>query len=207
MRQRLLPLLAALAMAACSSPFALRHAQGDTSNTLVPERVTQAQSKWPIKHVVFIIQENRSFNNLFMGYPGATTAKYGYDERHQRSRWDPQNSSTGWDLGHSSQGFFTACDGQRRASGNQMQDGRMESRASHRGPPKQFAYSYVAESEIKPIGKSPSSTCSPTVCSRRTSTAVSSRTSMPSPHMQAGRRQRSAPLGMRRRPARYGRDA
>ena len=32
----------------------------------------------PIAHVVFIIQENRSFNNLFMGYPGATTATYGY---------------------------------------------------------------------------------------------------------------------------------
>jgi phospholipase C len=30
-----------------------------------------------IQHVVIIIQENRSFNNLFMGYPGAETRGYG----------------------------------------------------------------------------------------------------------------------------------
>ena len=32
-----------------------------------------------IKHVVIIVQENRSFNDLFNGFPGATTASYGYD--------------------------------------------------------------------------------------------------------------------------------
>ncbi len=35
--------------------------------------------KTPISHVVFIIQENRSFNNLFLNYPGATTQDYGLD--------------------------------------------------------------------------------------------------------------------------------
>lgn len=30
-----------------------------------------------IQHVVIIIQENRSFNNLFMGYPGAATQRFG----------------------------------------------------------------------------------------------------------------------------------
>jgi phospholipase C len=30
-----------------------------------------------IQHVVIIIQENRSFNNLFMGYPGAATRSFG----------------------------------------------------------------------------------------------------------------------------------
>jgi len=28
-----------------------------------------------IKHIVVIVQENRSFDNLFYGYPGADTAK------------------------------------------------------------------------------------------------------------------------------------
>ena len=31
-----------------------------------------------IKHVVVIIQENRSFDNVFQGYPGADTQSYGY---------------------------------------------------------------------------------------------------------------------------------
>ena len=30
-----------------------------------------------IEHIVIIIQENRSFNNLFMGYPGAATRRFG----------------------------------------------------------------------------------------------------------------------------------
>ncbi len=45
--------------------------------------VTSAAS--PIQHVVFIVQENRSFNNLFMGYPNALTQNYGYDMRGKRS--------------------------------------------------------------------------------------------------------------------------
>src|SRR6202011_2909830 len=31
----------------------------------------------PIEHVVIVIQENRSFDNLFQGYPGADTASSG----------------------------------------------------------------------------------------------------------------------------------
>src|SRR5690242_4261390 len=45
---------------------------------------TIAAAKTPIRHVVFVIQENRSFNNLFFGYPGAKTAKYGYDTNGHR---------------------------------------------------------------------------------------------------------------------------
>ena len=37
------------------------------------------QTKWPIKHVVFIIKENRSFDNLFGLFPGADGAVSGRD--------------------------------------------------------------------------------------------------------------------------------
>lgn len=33
----------------------------------------------PIEHVVPMIQENRTLNNLFAGFPGAKTSKYGYE--------------------------------------------------------------------------------------------------------------------------------
>ena len=36
-------------------------------------------SSGKIQHVVIIVQENRSFNNLFMNYPGATTLAFGYN--------------------------------------------------------------------------------------------------------------------------------
>src|SRR5438309_9966572 len=35
---------------------------------------TTFPTKWPIKHVVFIIKENRSFDNLFGRFPGANGA-------------------------------------------------------------------------------------------------------------------------------------
>ncbi len=33
----------------------------------------------PIQHVVLMIQENRTFNNLFAGFPGVKSSKYGYE--------------------------------------------------------------------------------------------------------------------------------
>src|ERR1700685_1167857 len=33
----------------------------------------------PIKHVIVIILENRTFDNVFNGFPGADTVTYGYD--------------------------------------------------------------------------------------------------------------------------------
>ncbi len=37
------------------------------------------QTRWPIKHVVFIMKENRSFDNLFGRFPGANGARFGWD--------------------------------------------------------------------------------------------------------------------------------
>jgi phospholipase C len=37
------------------------------------------QTRWPIKHVVFIIKENRTFDNLFGRFPGANGATTGMD--------------------------------------------------------------------------------------------------------------------------------
>ncbi len=55
-----------------------------TPQSVNPERdyrplaARRASGSSKIQHVVIVIQENRSFNNLFMGYPGATTQNYGY---------------------------------------------------------------------------------------------------------------------------------
>jgi phospholipase C len=150
MRQRLFPLLAVLAMAACSSPFAIRQAQGDASIKLAPERVTPAQTKWPIKHVVFVVQENRSFNNLFMGYPGATTAKYGYDKQGNKVMLTARKLWSSWDPGHGSGDFFAACDGRGKVRGTKC---RMDGWSTQKNPPyasKDLAYSYVPRDEIVP---------------------------------------------------------
>jgi phospholipase C len=123
------------------STSALRaYAQHDTETTTAS----------PIKHVVFIIQENRSFNNLFMGYPGATTATFGYNERHHKIALHSQGLATAWDLGHTSQAFFTACDGKGTLPGTKCKMDGWNHEQATTGHPKNFAYAYVPQDEIAP---------------------------------------------------------
>jgi phospholipase C len=133
----------AMAVAACSnggapSPFDPTRAEGrETTST-------------PIQHVVFIIQENRSFNNLFMGYPGALTQNYGYDESGDKIVLHSQTLSTGWDIDHSSVAFFSACDGQGSLPGTDCKMDGWNNELAGLGHPANFAYAYTPRSEIKP---------------------------------------------------------
>jgi len=65
----------------------------------------------PIKHVVIIVQENRSFDNLFQGYPGADTQAYGYNTSGQKIRLRPISLAAKYGLDHSSPQFFADYDG------------------------------------------------------------------------------------------------
>ena len=73
-----------------------------------PRRLTSSSK---IKHVVIIVQENRSFNDLFYGYRGAKTYRYGYDTNGNKIKLLPIGLETTWDIDHSSSAFFAACNG------------------------------------------------------------------------------------------------
>ncbi|HEY1655222.1 MAG TPA: alkaline phosphatase family protein [Candidatus Tumulicola sp.] len=104
----------------------------------------------PIQHVVFIIQENRSFNNMFMGFRGAKTKKYGFDDQGNKIALHSQDLATNWDIDHSSAGFFAACDGRGTLPGTKCKmDGWNHEQASY-GHPANFAYAYVTQSQIEP---------------------------------------------------------
>ena len=137
---------AALAMNACSSS-ALR-----PSAQFIPSaRAAKLTTGTPIEHVVFIIQENRSFNNLFLGFPGATTQAYGYNERHEKVRVRARSFGTTWDIAHASQAFFTACDGGAIVPGRGIgckMDGWEKQGTT--GGPLVAPYSYVPRKEVKP---------------------------------------------------------
>jgi phospholipase C len=49
----------------------------ETQGHAAPIDALKLRTKTPIQHVFIIIQENRSFDNLFNGYPGANTAPQG----------------------------------------------------------------------------------------------------------------------------------
>ncbi len=94
----------------------------------------------PIQHVVFIIQENRSFNNLFLGFPGAYTQNYGYDSSGNKITLHPQRLETGWDIDHSANAFFEVEDGGKW-------DGWNSEIITGKGPPN-APYAYVPEAQI-----------------------------------------------------------
>jgi phospholipase C len=113
---------------------------------LVPAAGLDARAEPPrdvIKHVVLIIQENRSFDNLFNGFPGADTVRSG--RRHNGSvvALHPVSLNVPVDVDHARQTFL-----------NSYNAGRMNGFDTIGTLPRQhtgdFPYAYVPQSETKP---------------------------------------------------------
>ncbi|MGA8533243.1 MAG: alkaline phosphatase family protein [Candidatus Tumulicola sp.] len=110
-----------------------------------------------ISHVVIIMQENRSFDNLFAGYPGADTQSYGYTANGTKVTLQPVSMGAPWDVGHNSVSFYAACDGQGSLPGTACKmDGfnREVVTCGGRGqtpcPNPNPQYAFVPHSETKP---------------------------------------------------------
>jgi phospholipase C len=88
----------------------------------LPENVDASgfDTRWPIKHVVFLILENRSFDNIFGLYPGAEGATTGMDHDVER----PLTKATlgrGHDLPHCYNCNVASIDGGRMDGFNQTE--------------------------------------------------------------------------------------
>jgi phospholipase C len=75
-----------LVVVACSSGLPDWNPLPPTDLGTRPDRIdaTSFPTRWPIKHVVFIIKENRTFDNLFGQFPGADGATSGMDRGTER---------------------------------------------------------------------------------------------------------------------------
>jgi phospholipase C len=102
-----------------------------------------------ITHVVIIIQENRSFDNLFNGFSGANTVQYGKNSKGQSVPLESVPLANDYDLSHQHGAFVT-----EYANGNL--DGFNLEHATCKGgpsgcPPRATAaYAYVPESDVQP---------------------------------------------------------
>jgi phospholipase C len=119
-------------------------------------RMHRNSSSGKIQHIVIIVQENRSFNNLFRGYPGAKTAKFGRDTYGNKIKLLPVSIATPWDIDHSSNAFFAACNGTGSIPGTNCQMNGFAREwvgcgsRSNPCPIKHPQYAYVPKSQIKP---------------------------------------------------------
>ncbi len=114
-------------------------------------------SSGKVQHVVIVIQENRSFNNLLYGFPGATTTTYGYNTSGQKIRLQPVGLETTWDIEHASYGFIAACNGTGSVPGTNCKMNGFDNETWQCGtagfpscPNSNPPYSYVPHSETKP---------------------------------------------------------
>jgi phospholipase C len=110
-----------------------------------------------IQNIVIIIQENRSVDNLFQGFPGADTQSYGYDTAGEKIKLGTIGLATTWDVDHSSTSFFSACNGTGSYPGTDCQMNGFNNEAVGCGtgsyppcPIKHPQYAYVPPSETKP---------------------------------------------------------
>jgi phospholipase C len=89
-----------------------------------------------IKHVVLIVQENRSFDNLFNGYPGADTVRSGIDSTGAWVPLQPLPIDIGFDIEHELSDFLGDYDGGKM-------DGFDKEPIDGLSPYNEPAYSYV----------------------------------------------------------------
>jgi phospholipase C len=96
----------------------------------------------PIKHVVIIVQENRSVDNLFQFLRGANTQSYGLNSSGQEVPLQPRHLTAPYDLGHAHEYWMI------EYAGGAM-NGFDQELCRGRCPPN-AAYAYVPRGEVAP---------------------------------------------------------
>jgi phospholipase C len=134
----------------CSGPTAPGPSLPQNADTL-SRRVRVHSGSNPIQHVVIMIQENRSFDDLFATYPGADGATYGYylpkvngGGRKRTKITLKEQPLAGLDVNHARRDFLNdyhngAMDGFNFANIDGLN-----------GPAGKYPYQYVNPSQIQP---------------------------------------------------------
>jgi len=145
MNERLAIAALALALSGCSS-------QGETlpymRSGVALDRL-DATGAGKISHVVFIVQENRSFDDMFQGYPGADTVSSGKNSMGQTIPLAPVSLATKYSLDHAAQDMFAACNGTGKLPGTDCRMDGFNLELGFGGPP-DAAYVYVPHKESAP---------------------------------------------------------
>ncbi len=144
MRTLCFVLAAALALTACNS----RSSSALPAFSSIQSLATGAGK---IDHIVYVVQENRSFNDLFQGYPGAYTVPSGKDSQGKTITLRPYPlSGTPYDIDHSAAAMFAACRGTGKLPGTHCRMDGFNKEMAFNGPFKNPQYVYVPHSDSKP---------------------------------------------------------
>jgi phospholipase C len=135
----------ATALAGCSSGSQ----QIPYMENQAPLRHVAGTGAGKITHIVYIVQENRSFDNMFQGYPGADTVSKGKNSEGQTIKLQPSKLGAFYDIDHSATAMFAACDGTGTLPGTHCRmDGFNNEQTD--GGFKNPQYVYVPHNQSKP---------------------------------------------------------
>jgi phospholipase C len=139
-------LVASLAGVACSSisPPPLPSSAGSAF-----VQSLDAGGAGKIRHVVWVVQENRSFNDIFKGYPGAKTVSKGKDSYGHTITLQPISLKTVYEIDHSAFAMFSACNGTGKLPGTKCRMNGFNLEREYSGP-LDGQYAYVPRAEAKP---------------------------------------------------------
>jgi phospholipase C len=115
-------------------------------------RVLDATGAGKITHIVYIVQENRSFNDLFNGYPGAHTVTSGKISTGETVKLQPVPLSDQYTIDHSLGAFISACNGTGTLPGTDCRNDGFNHELTYGAPSgvKYPEYVYVPHSDSKP---------------------------------------------------------
>lgn len=141
-------ILAALGCAACAqlsssngglAGVAATSANHPVRNVNPPARRT---TQSPIQHVVIIVQENRSVDNLFQFLPGANTQSYGLDSKGETVQLQAEDLAAPYDMAHVHTAWLTEyANGAMNGFDLNTCKGKC---------PNDPAYAYVPQSQVAP---------------------------------------------------------
>ncbi len=148
-RSSVVALLGTTLLASCSLEQRLAAPDGIGLTPSSDGAAQHARSRGKIQHVVIIVQENRSFDNMFQGYPGADTVPSGLNSSGQTIALKPVSLGRQYDIDHSALGFFAACDGSGSIPGTNCKNDGFDKEHAFGGP-RNPQYVYVPHRESKP---------------------------------------------------------
>lgn len=157
MKQLAFLLFAAL-VAGCSSPLA--QSPGVSNSALAVKRWNPGTASSPIQYVIVIMQENRSFDNMFHGFPGADTVDFGYGHG---VKYALEQLPLKWthDMNHYHRQFLEDYDGGKNDGWNDQINGFVPGCKDPENHPKcwtftqgkvyqKMAFAYVNPSDVQP---------------------------------------------------------
>jgi phospholipase C len=102
----------------------------------------------PIQHIVVIIQENRTFDNLFMNYPGADTQRFGFTHKDKQVTLVPVPLYQQHDIAHQPTDCYKAFDRGQMDGFDLEHPGRFASPRGHTVG--LLPYQYTIQSDVQP---------------------------------------------------------